>query len=103
MIRQRIKAGLKRCRRTGREARPAEDRQRNRTEGAEAACEGRGYLEGGQVARHWDWHGPAHLKGVWRKASTAILPLSPSFYVWPPSRDFLVSNFRPGAIPGNLV
>jgi len=27
-----------------------------------------------------------------------------AFYVWPPGRgDFLVSNFHPGAIPGNLV
>src|SRR5260221_6908938 len=51
-------------RRPGREARPAEDRQRDRTEGAKAACEGCGYLEGGQVARDRDWHGAAHLKGA---------------------------------------
>src|SRR5262245_61173039 len=44
-------------RRSGREARPTESRQRERTQGAKAACEGRGY-------RDWDWHGPAHLKGA---------------------------------------
>src|SRR5215510_4657870 len=61
------------------------------------------------VAARWPpvsshWHGAAHLKGAWLKALTAILPLSPSFYVWPPGRgDFSVSNFHPGAIPGNLV
>src|SRR6516164_244557 len=48
-------------------------------EGAKAACEGRGHLEGGEVARDRDWHGPSHLKRAWLKASTAILPLSPSF------------------------
>src|SRR5262249_15443576 len=30
-------------------------RQRNRTEGAKATCEGCGYLEGRQVAPHRDW------------------------------------------------
>ena len=30
--------------------------------GAKAACEGLGYLEGCQVARHRDWHSAAHLK-----------------------------------------
>src|SRR5262249_6430648 len=35
------------------ETRPAEDRQRDRTEGAKAACERCGYLEGCQVARDW--------------------------------------------------
>src|SRR5260221_14033565 len=49
-------------RRPGREARPTEDRYRDRTKGAKAACEGCGYLEGGQVARDRDWHGSAHLK-----------------------------------------
>ena len=48
--------------RPGREARAAEDRQLDRTKGAKAACEGCGYFEGGQVARHWDWHGPAYRK-----------------------------------------
>jgi hypothetical protein len=43
-------------------ARPAEDRPRDRTQGAKAAREGCGYFEGGQVARHRDWHGPAHLR-----------------------------------------
>src|SRR5262245_60932175 len=72
--------------------------------GAKAACEGRGHLEGGEVARDRDWHGPPHLKRAWLTASTAILPLSPSFYVWPPGRgDFLVSNIHPGAIPGNVA
>ena len=79
MIRQRIKAGLKRAVAPGREARPAEDRWRDRTEGAKAACERRGHLEGGEVARARDWHGPSHLKRAWLKALTAILPLSPSF------------------------
>jgi len=62
MIRQRVKAGLKRAGRSGREARPTEDRQRDRKESAEAACEGFGYLEAGQVARHRDWHGSARRK-----------------------------------------
>src|SRR5262249_22626540 len=42
----------------------AQGRQRDRTEGAKAACEGCGYPEGGQVARDRNWHGPAHLKGA---------------------------------------
>src|SRR5262249_55542010 len=46
----------------GRETRPAEDRQCDRTEGSKAAREGCGYFEGGQVARHRDWHGAAHLR-----------------------------------------
>ena len=37
-------------------ARPSEDRQRGRTQGAKALCEGCLYLEGGQVARDRDWH-----------------------------------------------
>src|SRR5262249_28100680 len=44
------------------EARPAEDRRRDRAEGAKAACEGYRHLEGGKVPRHRDWHGPAHLR-----------------------------------------
>ena len=85
-------------------ARPPEDRPRDRTEGAKAACEGRGHLEGGEVARDRDWHGPSHLKRAWLKASTAILPLSPSFLCVAPGRgDFSVSNIHPGLIPGNLV
>src|SRR5215510_438844 len=73
-------------------------------EGAKAVCEGRGHLEGGEVARDRDWHGPSHLKRAWLKASTAILPLSPSFLCVAPGRgDFSVSNFHPGLIPGNLV
>ena len=62
MIRQRIKAGLKRAVAQGREARSAKNRLRDRAESAKAACEGHGYLEGGQVARDRDWHGPAHRK-----------------------------------------
>jgi len=27
-------------------------------------CERCGYLEGGEIARHRNWHGPAHLKGA---------------------------------------
>jgi len=42
----------------------AENRQRDRTEGAKATCKGRGDVEGSQVARHRDWHGAAHRKGV---------------------------------------
>src|SRR5262245_57296699 len=34
------------------------------TEDSTAACEWRGYLEGGEIARHRNWHGPAHLKGA---------------------------------------
>src|SRR5262249_21323849 len=71
-------------RRPGREARPVEDRQRDRTEDAKAACERRGHLEGGEVARDRDWHGPSHLKGAWLKASTAILSLSPTSTCAPP-------------------
>ena len=41
-------------------ARPTEDRRRDRAEGSKAAREGCGYFEGGQVARHRDWHGAAH-------------------------------------------
>src|SRR5262245_56214324 len=47
-----------------REARSAEDRHRHRTEGTKAACEGRWYPEGSQVAWNRDWYGAAHLKGA---------------------------------------
>src|SRR5262249_29479867 len=50
------------CRGAGREARPTEDRRRDRAEGSKAAREGCGYFEGGQVAWHRDWHGAAHLR-----------------------------------------
>src|SRR5262249_33251575 len=43
-----------------------------------------GHLEGGEVARDRDWHGAAHLKRAWLKASTAIFLCRRSFYVWPP-------------------
>jgi hypothetical protein len=52
---------------------PSEDRQRDRTEGAKAAREGRGYLEGGQVARARDWHGATHRKRASLKGSIAVL------------------------------
>jgi DNA invertase Pin-like site-specific DNA recombinase len=61
MIRQRVKAGLKRAVAQGVKL-GREDRQHDRTQGAKAACEGHGHLEGGQGARHRDWHGPAHRK-----------------------------------------
>jgi len=47
---------------SGREARPTEDRQGDRAEGAEAACQGHWYSEGSQIAWDWDWYGAAHLK-----------------------------------------
>src|SRR5262249_49372195 len=55
----------------GREARPAEDRPRDRAEGAKAACQRCGYLEGGQISRHRDWHGAAHFQRAWSKEGTA--------------------------------
>ena len=64
MIRQRIKAGLKRAVAQGvKLGRPKIDKATER-KGAKAACERRRYLEGGQVARDRDWHGAAHLKGA---------------------------------------
>src|SRR5262249_22251851 len=54
-----------------REARPTEDRQRDRAEGAKAACLGCGYLEAGQSSRHRDWHRAAHLQRDWSKEGTA--------------------------------
>jgi len=43
------------------------------------------------------WHEAAA-----RAARPFVLP--PNLYKWAPGRgDFLVSNFHPGAIPGNLV
>src|SRR5262249_16341098 len=35
-------------------------RRRDRTQGAKAACERCGYLEGGEMARARNWHGAAH-------------------------------------------
>jgi hypothetical protein len=32
--------------------------------GAKAACEAYGHPKDSQVARGWDWHGTAHLKGA---------------------------------------
>src|SRR5262245_54060455 len=91
MIRQRIKAGLKRAVAQGvKLGRPKIDSETERKVRKQ-------YHEGGQVARDRDWHGPSHLKRAWLKASTAILPLSPSFLCVPHGRgDFLVSNFHPG-------
>src|SRR5262249_55931499 len=42
----------------------AEDRQRDRTEGAKQACERLGGVAGCHVARDWEWHGAARLKGA---------------------------------------
>jgi DNA invertase Pin-like site-specific DNA recombinase len=64
MIRQRVKAGLKHAVAQGVKLRPAEDRQRDRTEGAKAACEGCGYFKGGQVARDRNWYRSAQRKGA---------------------------------------
>ena len=84
----------RRC--SGREARPAEDRQRDRTKGAKAACERCGYLEGGKVSQHRDWHGPAHLKRARLKEATYFV-LSPSFMRAPGRGNFSISNFHPRA------
>jgi DNA invertase Pin-like site-specific DNA recombinase len=79
MIRQRIKAGLKRAVAQGAKlGRPKIDSATERKVRKQLA-KGCGHLEGGEVARDRDWHGPSHLKRAWLKASTAILPLSPSF------------------------
>src|SRR5262249_4153446 len=81
---------------------PPEDRPRDRTEGAKAACDGRRYLEGGQVAWDPDWHGAAHRKRESQHCHFAFV--AELFMCGPPvGGDFLVSNFHPGAIPGNLV
>ena len=64
MIRQRVKAWPQASGCSRREARPTEDRQRDRAEGAKAACERCGYLEGRQIARDRNWYGAAHLKGA---------------------------------------
>src|SRR5215471_4525291 len=92
MSRQRIKAGLKRAVAQGVKLGPTEDRHRDRTEGAKAACEGRWYLEGGQVARARDGHGAAHLKGASnepaRGAAMTSGPSSPTvcYCALPPGR-----------------
>jgi len=90
---------------SGGEARPAEDRQRDRAEGAKAACEGCRYLEGCQVARAWDRHGAAHLKRAWVKGSTAVFFLSPGLScVGTPGREGVrKSQIHPDPLPGNLV
>ena len=95
MIRQRIKAGLKRAVAQGvKLGRPKIDS--DGTEGAKAAYEGLGYLEGCQVARDWDWHGAAHLKGASNEpARGAAMTSGPQLTkgllrrAWPPGRgDF---------------
>jgi DNA invertase Pin-like site-specific DNA recombinase len=64
MIRQRVKAGLKRAVAQGvKLGRPKIDSATER-----AACEWHGYLEGGQVARHRNWHGTADCKRARLKA-----------------------------------
>src|SRR5262249_9671492 len=104
MSRQRIKAGLQRAVAPDVKLGPTEDRQRDRAEGAKAAGERCGYLDGCQVARDWNWHGAAHLKRAWVIASTAIFAFVAELLCVGPGRgDFLVSNFHPGAIPGSLV
>ena len=100
MIRQRIKAGLKRAVAQGvKLGRPKID---STTEGAKAACEGCGHLEGGEVARDRDWHGPSHLKRAWLKASTAILPLSPSFLCVAPGCGWIGNGQPHFVLPPNL-
>jgi hypothetical protein len=70
-------------RRPGREARPAQDRHRDRPEGAKAACERCGYLEGSQIAWNWDWHGAARREGasneLARGAMTSVPRLTQQF------------------------
>jgi hypothetical protein len=46
----------------------------DRTEGAKAACEGCGYLEGSQIARNWDRHDAAHDQQSLRKSVACDLP-----------------------------
>src|SRR6516162_3133931 len=83
-------------------ARPTEDRRRDRAEGAKAACEGYRHLEGGKVPRHRDWHGPAHRKGACLKELTPFFVFVAEPLGGPGRGDFLVSDFHPGPIPGNL-
>src|SRR5262249_15670746 len=58
------------CHGAGCEARPTEDRRRDRAEGAKASCEGRGEVEGGEVPWDRDWDGAAYRMGAWLKATT---------------------------------
>src|SRR5262249_54392843 len=104
------------CGGAGREARPTEDRRRDRTEGSKAAREGCGYFEGGQVARHRDWHGAAHLRrasdesargGAMSKGERPQAlgqSLQESFATrWAPYRgDFCFGDFTHAPSPKNL-
>jgi hypothetical protein len=51
--------------------------------------------------------GAGRVRGMRRRYEPRGQPhfvLPPNLYNWPPGRgDFLVSNFHPGLIPGNLV
>jgi DNA invertase Pin-like site-specific DNA recombinase len=79
MIRQRIKAGLKRAVAQGvKLGRPKIDSATERKVRQQLAKGG--YLEGCQVARHRDWDGPAHRKRAyvkgrrWRRGADAPRP-----------------------------
>src|SRR6516164_2356445 len=82
-------------------ARPPEDRPRDRTEGAKAACEGRGHLEGGEIARDRDWHGAAHRKGGWLKGVSSEA-YSGDVGVPPVGGTFWFQIFIQAPFPGNL-
>jgi DNA invertase Pin-like site-specific DNA recombinase len=79
MMRQRVKAGLKRALAQGvKLGRPKIDSATERKVRKQLA-KGVGYLEGGKVARDRDWHGPAHLKRASLKAHywVAVSDLAP--------------------------
>src|SRR6516165_6042762 len=96
--------------RPGRETRSPEDRQRDRAEGAKAACERCGYLEGRQIARHRHWHGAAHRKRASDEparggAMTSGPQLTNSLLrrAGPPGRgDFCFGDFTHAPSPENL-
>ena len=110
MIRQRIKIRSQARRCSRREARPTEDRQRDRARGAKAACERCGYLEGRQIARHRHWHGAAHRKRASDEparggAMTSGPQLTNSLLrrAGPPGRgDFCFGDFTHAPSPKNL-
>jgi DNA invertase Pin-like site-specific DNA recombinase len=72
MIRQRVKAGLKRAVAQGvKLGRPKIDSATERKVPS-AAYERSGYFEGGQVTRDRDWHGAAHLQRAWLKKHSLV-------------------------------
>jgi hypothetical protein len=98
MIRQRIKACLKRAVAQGvKLGRPKIDSATRKVR--KQLAKGIGILKVAKVARDWHWHGAAHRKEAWLKPALTILPFDAELYVAPGRGTFQFQTFIPAPSP----